>query len=248
MIAISKFVKFTGMACLALVTASAMAQQSEADYWSGSIGLRMWNNVWNANNFATSGNVQVATHLTSSPQTMPIATASLRYGDFGISGSLGSNTPYSLNDGLLGNVTQNRTEKDVNFSYYLLPSLSASIGYKSVKYVNSGGSSESKGPTIALSASAPLGKGFGIYGTGGVGAHVLSTDGWLPTTLQSDYKLGEVGLSYSTSISASSLKGITVTAGYRYQKITVRDFPLINNVRDIDDITSGLNLGLIASF
>ena len=41
---------------------------------------------------------------------------------------------------------------------------------------------------------------------------------------------------------------MTVTGGYRFQKIKLKDFPMTNNVRDVNDITSGMTLGLIARF
>lgn len=230
----------------------AMAQQASGgksdaranEDLSFTLGIRFWNTQWNANSFPFSGGKQIVAHADSGSKLVPIPTASIRYKDFGVSASHFMNTSYTLDDGL-DSFRSSRTETDLNVLYYVLPGLSASLGYKELKW----GGVKIDGPTLALSGSAPLGSGFGVYGTAGAGKLELNGDFLNGKGINSDYALGEVGFSYSTNTNAYLLKGLTATAGYRYQKVTAKGLPLSNNVfRDVYDITSGVTFGLIGRF
>lgn len=221
----------------AVFATSAMAD----DDVSISAGVRLWNNQWQANSFPlTQAGVTVASHADSGSTLATIPVVSLRYKDFGLSASQFIEKSYTLSDGA-GSADNKRSETDVNLSYALIPGLSASIGWKQVKWSDV----EITGPTLALSGNAPISSGFGIYGTGGIG--------WLDAkaanfqTLKADYALGEFGLTYSFDTNSNVLKGLTATMGYRFQKITGKNAPFANN-RDVNDITSGMTFGLIGRF
>lgn len=211
-----------------------------SDDLSVSVGLRLWNNQWQANSFAPVGGTIAAIHADSSTTLAVIPVMALRYKEFGISFSRFLDRSYTLSDGIQPPFEEKRSESDINFSYAFIPGLSVSIGQKEIQWneVNI------KGPTLGASASAPIGLGFGVYGTGGMG--------WLKTkapgvSLDSDYALGEIGLSYSFDTKLDIMKGLTATAGYRFQKVTAKSYAPVNN-RDVNDTTAGFVFGLIGRF
>lgn len=225
---------FLSVACIS----PAMAD----DDLSVSVGLRMWSNQWQANTFPVVGGTQIAAHADSGTKLVPIPIISVRYKEFGVSASQFVETNYTLSDGLNPPFDENRSETDINFSYSFMPGISASIGFKEIRWPVD---ISIKGPTLALSGSAPIGSGLGVYGTAGIG--------WFETKApnlqaqKTDYVLGEFGLTYSFDTKSDTLKGLTATVGYRFQKITLKEFSALNN-RDINDITSGPTIGLIGRF
>ncbi|MES2947526.1 MAG: hypothetical protein V4858_03195 [Pseudomonadota bacterium] len=230
----------TVFAFAALTLLGTSPARADDDDFSFSAGLRAWNSQWQANSFPTVGGTTVAVHSDSTTKLVLIPVFSVRYKDYALSASRSMQTSYTLSDGLHPPVDEPREETDINLSYSLIQGLSASVGMKEVRW----GTVVIKGPTLALTGSAPIGAGIGMYGTGGMGWLDVQMPG-LPT-LNADYALGEFGLTYSFDTKAS-LKGLTATLGYRYQKITAKSFSIVNN-RDVNDITSGMTLGLIARF
>lgn len=234
--------KLLSVALVAGVGTSAALADDEVSF---SVGLKYWNAQWQANTFPLESGTgkQIVAHFDSESKLVPIPLLSVRYKDFGLSASQFMSSSFVLSNGYLVPVENNRTETDINLLYSLIPGLSASVGMKRITWnevvIN--------GPTLALSASAPIGSGFGMYGTGGIGWFDTKTT--FTPTLSTDYALGEVGLTYTFDTKSETLKGLTATLGYRYQKIAARSIPLTNNSsRDVNDITSGMTFSLIGRF
>jgi len=229
----------TQLGCMCLAFGGVVAPAAAEDI-SVSAGLRLWSSKWQGNVLRQVGGATVSTHNDSGSTTVPMPILSVRYGDFGVSVSQFMSTDYSLSDGLTSS-TEARSEYDVNAFYSFIPGLSVGLGYKKIKFP----SAATKGPTVSLSGSVPIGAGLGLYATGGIG--------WLDTKLGSanklntDYALGEFGLTYSFNVEPKFLKSLTATVGYRSQKITVKSVPFAGG-RDVSDTTSGITFGLIGTF
>lgn len=206
---------------------------------SFSAGVKLWNSQWQASYGPYPYN--------SNTKPVAIYTIAGRYKDFSLSLSSLAKTTYDLSIDYQNNTTifpSDRSEWDVNFSYFLHPNLSASIGYKNLKFFQN---TKINGPVIGLSGFAPMNDNFGIYGSLGIG--------WLETKTISqkyntNYELGEVGLAYSFDKKPSFVKGLTATVGYRFQKLTANKTHETSNggKHDSRDTTSGLTIGLIGSF
>lgn len=234
--------KFTVAAMLALVTSLTMAQSSSAqqgaDAVSYSVGLRIWNNQWSANALPTIGGRTLVLRAESNGQkAVPILAGSLRYGDFGVSGSHFFKTSYGFTDSYLppGSVSNTRRETDVNLLYFPLPGFSASVGYKTIGLDGI----SFKGPILGASGSAPIGGNIGMYGTIALGA--------LKNNLQNrtGYELTEVGFSYLMS---SAFPRMTATLGYRAQRLSIKNVALVGGNQNLRDSIAGLTLGVVASF
>lgn len=217
--------------------AHAADEGSYSSDLSFSAGVRLWSNQWQANSDIIPGSNHII-RADSNTKLVAIPVFSVRYQNFGASFSYFANTKYNLFNGANTN-SISRSESDINLSYSLLPGLSASLGYKSIEW----GNVSIKGPILGVSASAPIGSGFGVYGTTGFGW--LKTKAGVAESSNTDYALGDLGLSYSIDTSSTAVKGLTATVGYRFQNITAKK--LING-RDFKDTTSGLTIGLIGSF
>ena len=234
-----KYSKSLGIAVILLAGVGSV--QANEDI-SVSAGLRFWSSQWQANTFPVIGGSQIAAHADSDSRIAVIPVISVRYKDFGVSASKFMENTYTLTDGIQVPFSAKRSESDINFSYSILPGLSASIGAKEIKWE----SVVISGPTLGLTGGASIGSGFGLYGTGGFGMMNTKIQG--ASDLATDYMLGEFGLSYSfDGVQSTALKGLSATLGYRFQKITAKGSAAVNG-RDIVDITSGLTMGLIARF
>ena len=205
-----------------------------------SAGLRVWSDTWQGNSFININGKPVAAHYDSSSTSVAIPFINIKYKDYGISASRSLPSQFSLSDGV-NSSSINRSETDLNFLYYILPNFSASVGYKVVEWSGL----QNKGPIFAISASAPISSGWGIYGSAGLGSWTTN----VPNTgkLNSAYSIGEFGLSYSIGTNTSFIKTSTITFGNRYQKITAKNAPFAN-YRDATDTTSGPVVGFIGSF
>ena len=211
--------------------------QEDVNY---SVGLRLWNDTWQGNSFYNLNGKMVNAVQASNPNSVAIPLVSVKYKDYGISFSRSLPNQFSLSDGINSNQTT-RSETDLNFLYYFLPNLSTSIGYKTIEWSGL----QNKGPILAISASAPLATSLGLYGSAGLGLWTST----IPTLgkLNSNYNVGEFGLSYTFIDPIKNIKASTITLGYRFQKLTAKNAPFAN-YRDVSDTTSGVVLGYINSF
>jgi hypothetical protein len=162
-------------------------------------------------------------------------------------------------------ITIKREEQDVNFGYALLPSASASVGYKKIKYngtynsarIEAGGTSYAQdwgtkinylyqGPTVGFAATAPLGNGISLYGNlaMGVGFKLKIDD----RSSSADYNAHEVGLSYVLPVKAWPMKSLLTTLGYRGQSLTSKSSNIYGDKVHIAERTEGFTLGVVAAF
>lgn len=242
--------KLTKTSILIILIASgvAMAQdKTEVELKSSndlsfSIGVRTWVNDWQSNGVTVNNkNQPILSHVDSETKSSLIPFALVRYRDLGFSASTLLSTNYASSDGITPSYSS-RKEFDANVLYYFLPSASISLGYKNLEWT---GVSMS-GLTVGLSASAPISDRLGIYGTLGLGK-LKTTIG--DSTYDANYSLIEAGLGYSLGSVGKSIKSTAVTLGYRQQRIKAANVFIGNGVyRDVNDNTSGVTAGVVASF
>ena len=207
------------------------------------MGIRAWQNTWRGNGLASdaAGNVIRPYQIIvgeSAKETTGIPFALVRYGDFGVSASAFLSTAYT---NPLDGASATRREADVNALYFFLPSTSVSVGYKQLRF----GNVKMGGVTAALSASAPLGNQWGLYGAFAVGR--LKTDvGSTISGLRTTYTSLETGLTYS--LGAFVGKSSAVTLGYRAQKFKISDYPIFETTRNLTDLTQGPVIGYVVQF
>jgi hypothetical protein len=101
------------------------------------------------------------------------------------------------------------------------------------------------GPTIAVSASAPLGDRLGMFGSLG-GGRLKSDVLPLTTGLKTTYTSLELGLSYSVDWFG---KASALTASYRQQRYKQRNYPIAGGgVVNFTDTTHGPVIGFVTTF
>lgn len=240
--------KFSIIGVSILIASSAMAQDKaeielkSSNELSFSVGVRTWINDWQSNGVTVNGNKQpILSHVNSEVKTSVIPFTLVRYRDLGFSASTLLSTDYASSDGITPNYSS-RKEYDVNVLYYFLPSASVSLGYKNLEW---SGVSMS-GLTVGLSASAPISDRLGIYGTLGIGKLKTKIG---DSSYDADYSLIETGLGYSLGPVGQSIKSSAITLGYRQQRIKAANVFIGNGVyRDVNDNTSGVTAGVVASF
>src|SRR5687768_12196303 len=102
-------------------------QAQQSDSWMGdihgTIGLRVWRTDWQSW-FGGDRYVEAET------ETSLIPLLSLRYQEFLVSGSYLTSTDFTFSP----TYKPERKEYDINFGYFLLPSLAATVGYKHMEY------------------------------------------------------------------------------------------------------------------
>jgi len=238
------------------------------------LGAKVWDTQWTSwdtvptRSVVTGGPVSVIEPVSTNNHVAVIPQVSVRYGDFLGSVSYLVNTTYSLTgaydpaSGAPLPISALRRELDANVGYYLLPGVAVTVGYKEIEQTFGPNSTAPElfkwtGPTIGISASAPLRSHFGLYGTVGVGFLKLRVDQQLSdavgnTSFNALYTLGEAGISYS--VPTSTKLSFTVTAGYRAQIVTTKDYALNNgfsngyNSVDVHDTTQGPALTFIGRY
>ena len=170
--------------------------------------------------------------------------------------------------------TAKRKEWDVNLGYFVTPNLALTLGYKELdrsyqhsilamveqcgcdttvflkNFTQQNSYLTAKGPIIGLSGSAPVGKGFNLYGNMAFGWLKVDEDVSAffntPETYNSNdgrYYFGEVGLNYSFPLDAA-LSSVTLGGGYRFQRLEYSS----GNAGDQNDSTHGFTLSVSASF
>lgn len=248
------------LALLSLAASAASAQTKEpmdipeSDSGKLSIGLKFWNANWDRKNVVTGlgGNypAEVFSDNRSTNGITIIPTIQYKYNDFAV----------SLSTLLLKNLTGNaahahayfsgggtaagyeystsRQEYDINFSYFFRPNVSTSVGYKRVSF-NDAYSYTVEGPTIGLSASAPLTEKTSLYANIGLGKMKLVEDGIMSIT----YGLIETGVAYSLH---DWVKNTAVTLSYRQQEVKAN--ASVNGSGEIIDTTRGVAIGFTKSF
>jgi len=255
----AKMLSPLALVCLSLCASAAVAQQSrQADIPVAgdgklSLGLKAWssnwrqegsvivypNNVTNPKGYVSNGNAE-GSALTLTP------TLQYRYKDVAVSFSTLLKKDFDMprtfvsSDNASGTEFNSfgRKEYDLNFSYFLKPNISASIGYKNLT-LNSGAYTV-RGPIVGLSASAPLMEGLSLYATVGLGALNVKQD----DRFDVKYTLTEVGVAYSLH---EWLSHSAVTLSYREQKVKATDQGVWGRDR-YQDTTRGVAVGFSKSF
>lgn len=228
--------KWVFLATLSMVIpVAALAEQNDiadkdqaapeaSSNWQTSIGIKLHpNRVSGTAGFAVptvAGTVFTTDALSSGTELTPILFGSVRYKNFFISGSHFLDTDYKISLQQSGRGGINRKETDINLGYYVLPSLSLSIGYKELKFGGELGGFKYSGPVVGISGFGSMGSGFGIYGGLAYGALTISAQGEIPDDAKKyTYLNYEGGLAYTFDFRERRgfLDAITLTLGYRYQ-------------------------------
>ena len=221
-----------------VVPVTALAEQNDSaakdqeapeasSNWQASIGVKLHPNrasgITGILVPTVAGIVDTSDAVRSSTELTPFLFGSIRYKNFFISASHFLDTNYNLKlqqSGVLVDI--NRNETDANIGYYVLPSLSLSVGYKEVKFGGGLGDAKYAGPVIGISGYGSMGSGFGLYGSFAYGALTLSAAVDVSNEAKKyAYLNSEVGLAYSFDFRdrGGFLSAITLTLGYRYQNI-----------------------------
>ena len=184
-------------------------------------------------------------------------------------GLLGISNEASVKIPIPVSLSGERSEWDINVGYYLLPTLAVTAGYKRIKreismhipddfsltFFNQAGNTatvdanqlkqdfiepnnKTDGLMLSITSVVPLQHQFSLYGS--------FAYGWLKTkgggkTVDSKYKLGELGLLYSHRFDQmAALNAASVYFGYRFQFLN-DDFSVGNGATDS---TEGFVLGV----
>lgn len=146
-----------------------------------------------------------------------------------------------------------RKEWDLSCGYFFNQNFAVSLGYKKLdrSYVDTVTinlsslglpnyeddltiSQSINAPIVGLAASVPIGKKFSFSGN--------LAYGWLNGDADGNYYLAELGLNYIIPIK-KVVSGITINAGYRFQRLEIDSF-----VGDQNDSTSGFIFGANVHF
>jgi hypothetical protein len=224
---------------------TVQAQDTDAGLVA-SVGLRAWNTAWTTFGYDTVNGEQIITQSPAKSKLALMPVLSLRYGNFGGTFSGYGSTKFRL---VSGSVDE-RSEYDLNLSYFVMPNVALNLGYKRVRQSSGLNVYDLKGPILGANATAPLGGTWALYGSFGFGQ--LGTGPQKPyvdgarNRLEFDarYRLTEVGLAYNMVVDPW-LRALTVTLGYRTQ---VFDTLNATTTQDARDLTHGLTFGLLATF
>lgn len=220
---------------LALALFFAGAAHAQQTNFGLSAGLKAWNTQWTTWGYDNNGTI-----ITQSPakdKTVFIPLASARYREFVASVSGFRGTTFELLDGS----TNRRNEFDLNVGWLFTPGVAATVGYKRVGQKAGDFDYQLGGPTVGLSATAPLQGAFSLYGTLGLGRMKKAGGN---VDFDADYQLSEVGLAYNLGLGGIP-RGLTFTLGYRIQVLNSKDaLP----GQDARDLTQGFAFGLLAVF
>lgn len=209
-------------------------------------GVRLWLNQWDfvvsdrelfLANPADSSSLMMRDRVysaTSSTEIVPIVHLGVRYRDFVGSASYFAKTSFETEGVLSEDV--DREEIDLNLGYQVTPNFAVSLGYRrgtQSKTTDIVADSETtvEGLLVGASFSVPISGPFSAYGSVAYGLAHLETEVRMANgddTLDGDYRVGEIGISYSLShlLGNSVLKGAALTVGYRTWVITEDDVPL----------------------
>ncbi len=201
------------------------------------VGLRLWQTEWTT--WANSSEPNA--YVTGGLKRTVIPLVSVRYRNFFVSGSTvlkatfdfppvtTFNVDFPRQTNVIDPFSFSRKEYDVNLGYFIVPDrLAVSVGWKNIKFSNARYAKEVKGPTVGLSATAPIAAYLSVYGNLAYGIpKVKDTDpqtgqsGLLFRDARGRYLLTEFGVAVPLGHFADALTGATLTAGYRYQRVSV---------------------------
>jgi len=238
------------------------------------VGAKLWSNQWDLplemNHTGTNSTI----HQFESGSEMSFIPAFLvRYKNFFVGGSYLTNTKYSFSAQSVGANTikpfGERKEWDLNLGYFVMPNLAVSLGYKTLTrgltYTNSDPSEPAvvdsplsvKAPILGISVSAPINKGFNLYGNlayGWLSGDYSYNDATTATRLLSldlegNYTFGELGLNYTIPLQGT-ISAVTISGGYRFQRLDMKAKGAApwGSAGDQHDSTAGFVLGASASF
>jgi hypothetical protein len=228
------------------------------------VGVKAWENQWTSWYPALAGNgttrIKVVETVSSDYHFALIPQASVRYGDWLLSGSYFTSTNYSLNGiidpetGFPGSLSATRKEWDAAAGYYVLPGVAFTLGYKQIEQEYGPETFKWEAPTIGVSGSAALRSPLALYGTFIIGfprMHASVVDDAGNNSYSANYLLGEFGASYSIAVRGKL--GLTATLGYRAQTVTTKDYAVATGFNgfatvNVHDITQGPTFGVIARY
>ncbi len=223
----------------------AGAVQAQDPGLSVSVGVRAWYTEWTTFSYYT-GNTQppqnlALTQVSADDKLTFMPMISVRYGKW-----LGSLSGLPSTDFRFPYSQGTREEFDANIGYYVIPSVALTLGYKRVVQSDGPDHYRPAGPVVGISANAPLGGAWSMYGSLGVGW--LETPGGDDIDFEADYRLAELGLAYTLNGNRMPRRW-TFTGGYRIQVMTSKDaFPDDASSQDGRDTTQGFTLGVMATF
>lgn len=228
--------KKTVLAAAALLASGLTHAQSAGP--SVSVGLRAWQAQWDTFSYTLDQNGDsVVIQVPAKDKLVLLPVLSVRWRDFTGSLSLYPSTEHEM----LGGRRDQRKEFDVNVGYAVTPGVALTLGYKKVEQRGSL-LYALDGPVAGISGTAPLGQGWSLYGSLGMGW--MKSTGSSDVKFDADYRLSEVGAAY-TIPAGTFIKAVTLTAGYRTQVLTSKDaLP----GQDGRDLTQGFTFGAIATF
>ena len=235
-------------------------------------GVRLWSakwDSWNVNPTSTGVSVgasryEVVESMQGSEKLAVIPFLSARYGAWYLSASTMAKTSYQLHDAAtpLGfDVDSSRAEFDVNLGYLISPGVSVSLGNKRIHQRFGQDEYKWNGPVLGLNANAPLGSGWNLYTSLGLGrlrGAFPRPDAAGHSSFRTDYRLMEGGLTYAFLAPTNWIRSVVLTAGYRTQRMSTKGYGLAatpaggpsvyNTSSDLVDTTQGLVLGLQGTF
>lgn len=246
-------------------------------------GVRPWAAIWDtplldaAVVIPNSGPPPVVRTLNSKNDSdvkiVPLTTLGVRHKAFSLAATFFPQTDFS--SGGRSDSAIRRSELDIALSYALSPNLLASVVYKTGKVsqgvtrdmtalTNLSVSYRISGFLVGLNASAPLQDRLSLYGSFAYGlAKEKSSQRDVEGEDKYDatYKIGEVGLSYRIMDGnpAAAIKSLSAQIGYRFQIVTVKDFPtatlsipggtvLSVEHQSLSSLTHGPVFGIVGAF
>jgi hypothetical protein len=224
------------IAALALCAVGLAHAQSSGP--SVSLGLRAWHTQWDTFSYTLDQNGDsVVIQVPAQDKLVLLPVLSVRWRDFTGSLSLYPSTEHEM----LGGRRDKREEFDLNLGYAVTPAVALTLGYKKIEQRGSL-LYALDGPVAGISGTAPLGQGWSLYGSFGMGW--MKSTGGSDVKFDADYRLSEVGAAYTVP-TGSFIKAVTLTAGYRTQVLTSKD---ARPGQDGRDLTQGFTFGALASF
>lgn len=225
---------------LPLVVAGGAAQAQDQGL-TISAGIKAWATQWTTFSYAPAvGGGSNLIQVAARDKTVLVPLLGARWGNVVGSVSGYASTQYEFVTG----GGDRRSEYDLNLGYLVTPGVALTLGYKKVSQ-RGDFIYEPAGPVAGISATAPLGGAFSLYGAFGYG--------WMKTPRSSDprivefdadYRLAELGVTYGLALPGFP-RTLTFTAGYRLQVLSSKE---AQGAQDGRDLTQGLTLGVIAGF
>jgi hypothetical protein len=241
---------------------------------SVNVGLKTWSTAWSSWVSSPKGTgvalgalrYQTVQAVSSAPQRSVIPFVNLRVDDFFLSTSAMAPTRYSLRDSATPggfDFPAARREFDINAGYYLLRGLSVYGGVKELRQTYGPDTFKWRGVLLGLNGSAPLSKGWAMYGNMAIGVmRARFPDSQVDVTgrqtFPTSYQLGEFGLAYIPPWLDPYSSPVLLTIGYRAQQARTRGYTLAvtdsadrsipNTSTSLNDTTQGLVLSVIVNF